>query len=634
MKNEFNVEKKTFFNFSRFLVIFGLVILNYSVIGQISVNLPLKRMVFQRNNSQQGNIIISGNYQSNISLIEAKVTPISAGSGVATTWATVQSNPSNGYFTGSITAAQGWYMLEVRGSLNGTVINTIIRAKVGIGEVFAIAGQSNAQGGASNGFGANDDRVNSVKYSNDYSNYNKLPLGFSQLSVSSQIAPFHYVPWAWGILGDLLAARLNVPILFYGAGHGDTSSLQWGNSAQGLPFDGPSWVQQPLGAPYRALENSVAYYASLTGLRAVLWQQGESDPDTGPTNYFNNIVAVINRTRTNTEHANLAWVVALSSLNPSYHQNVIEGQSILISNHPNVFQGPNTDLIQGGNKRSDGIHFDLPEGLTDLANAWDTSLNSSFFANSTPMMASPLVPLSIACTPSNLSTPLSITAPAGYAQYAWSNRQNSSIEAQGVSNNCCTSFTFYPPSGYEAFNWQQDSTNAGIGANTGRFAMNVRKVSRKTLFSPVLNITVASPPNTPIITASANQIRPSQSIILSTTCTNSWPVWSSGNTNSPITLTPSSTTNYTVQCKNPFCLGSPSSPKTIVVSTCFSTALALNGSVIATEPAYQSQLTIESIQKLESTGKTDYNALKNIELKPGFEAKQGSTFKALIVGCN
>jgi hypothetical protein len=164
--------------------------------------------------------------------------------------------------------------------------------------------------------------------------------------------------------------------------------------------------------------------------------------------------------------------------------------------------------------------------------------------------------------------------------------------------------------------------------------MNVRKVSRKTLFSPVLNITIASPPNTPIITASANQIRPLQSITLSTTCTNSWPVWSSGNTTTPITLTPSNTTNYTVQCKNPFCIGSLSSPKTIVVSSCFTSALSLNGSVIAPESAYKSQLTIQSIQKVEMAGKIDYNAFKNIELKPGFEAKRGSTFNAIIAGCN
>ena len=54
------------------------------------------------------------------------------------------------------------------------------------------------QGGAGGGLSipAQDDRVNSVDYSIDYSDYYKLPLGFSKLDKdTSRIVPFNYVSW-------------------------------------------------------------------------------------------------------------------------------------------------------------------------------------------------------------------------------------------------------------------------------------------------------------------------------------------------------------------------------------------------------------------------------------------------------
>lgn len=602
--------------------------------AQITIAFPLERMVYQRNNSQQGYINITGNYYSNVDSIQARVTPRWSGSGTATGWVKILNTPSNGYYKGSLLANQGWYQLDVRAFSNGVAIDTATINRVGIGEVFAIAGQSNAQGGAANGFGAVDDRVNSVKFSNDYSDYNKLPLGFTQLGDNSQIAPFHYVPWAWGKLGDLLSAKLNVPVLFYGGGHGGTSSYQWRQAALGLPYDGPSWMLQNLGAPYRALLNSITFYASLTGLRGILWHQGESDPETAPLVYYDNMSYLINRSRYNAEHSTLAWVVARASLNPDVHYNVIEGQNYTIQNHPNVFAGPYTDLISGSENRTDGIHFNTTAGLIAFANAWDASLDNTFFTSSTPMMASEFIDLTVSCNPSNTSTPLTLTPGAGFSQYAWSNRQNTQAESQGISNDCCTNYTFYPPSGYEAFNWQFDSTST-ISVNTGRFIMNVRKPTRKTLFSPLLHITSSPIANVPTITSSVLQVRPNDSVVLTAnTCVNNWAIWSTGEIGSPKTFILPTTRTYSVQCKTPYCISSISNPITITASSCFPNALTLSGNITTAEQPYQSQASINSTQKLQSMGKIDYSALNKIELTPGFEANAGSVFKATIQGCN
>ena len=632
--------------FNRLIIFVTLLFSLFSVktIAQIAVSHPLERMIFQRNNANQATINIAGTYFSKIDKVEARLVALQGGT--TTTWMQIQANPSNGYFSGTLVATGGWYQLEVKAFNNNVLIDTKIVQKVGIGEVFAIAGQSNAQGGAGVSTPATDDRVNSVNYSNDYSDYNKLPIGFSKMvGDSGKIGPFHYVPWAWGKLGDLLAAKLNVPILFYGAGHGGTSSDHWGKSAQNLSFNGEFFIDQSRGAPYRALENSIAFYGSLTGLRGVLWHQGEADPNTFFIPYYENIKNVINKSRENAEHSTLAWVVARVSRNPSPHDGPIIGQNTLISGFyndqganyppvPNVFAGPNTDLIFDSAFRSDGIHFDTYAGQIEFANAWNASLDSPFFANSTPMMASPLLSVTLSCNPANASVPISLNIAGSYSKYAWSNRQNTAVEAKGISNNCCGNFSNYPPAGYEALNWRTLDSVATITVSAARFAANVRKPSQKTLFSPIIDLTVFALPTNPTFSASALQVRPNENVIFTGTNCNGSYLWSSGASANPLTFIPPATTAYTVQCKTLFCISPLSSAKTIIVSSCFPNSLSLNGSVSDTESPYASKQSIQSSQKVQLSGKIDYNATKKVELLPGFEAKSGSVFRAFILGCN
>lgn len=621
-------------------------IISFKSFSQIAISLPVERMIFQRNNSNQAQINIAGTYFSAIDRIEARV--MAQQGGITTAWTTVQTNPSNGYFYGTLTATGGWYSLEVRAFKNSVLVDTKTLQKVGVGEVFTIAGQSNAQGGAGVSTPATDDRVNSVNFSNDYTDYNKLPIGFSQLGStptangdSTKIGPFHYVPWAWGRLGDLLVEKLGVPVLFYGAGHGGTSSEQWSRSSQGLPFSGPNWIQQNLGAPYRALENCVAYYGSLTGLRAVLWQQGESDGQTFFVPYYENVRNVIYKTRENTEHNPLAWVVARSSRNPDPHDGPILGQNALISGFnesfpavPNVFAGPNTDTINGSANKTDGIHFDTYAGQIEFANAWNASLNNTFFTNSNPMMASPLITILLNCNTINPSAPISLSVDTGYDKYAWSNRQNTVSESRGVSTNCCGQFSTLPPSNYEQLNWRTLDSVATLNSLAARIAVNVRKTSKKVLFSPIIDLTTFALPTNPTFTASAMQIRPNQNLTLTGASCNGSYAWSTGASVNPLTFAPAATAAYTVQCKTLHCISPVSSPQSVIVSSCFPSNLSLNGSVNAAESAYGSKQSIQSNQIIQLSGKIDYNAKTKVELLPGFEVKSGAVFKAFILGCD
>ncbi len=616
------------------IIPFGLFLF-YSTLSfaQISIVFPKERMVYQRNNTNQSVIHIAGNYISNLDSVRAKVNVRVSGQGTSTNWQKIQNIPSNGYYYGTITAIGGWYRLLVEGYSGGVVVDTDTVERVGIGEVFAIAGQSNAQGGASVGINATDDRVSAIDYSDVFLDYKKLPIGFSKLDGdSATMAPFHYVPWCWGKLGDLLTQNLNVPVLFYGAAHGGTSSEQWSKAAQGLPFSGPSWILQAYNAPYRALEICVSYYASLTGMRAVLWHQGESDPDTPSNVYKDNILNVINQTRYNSEHNLLAWVVARASVNPSNHPNVIDGQNALINEVTNVFAGPNTDFFVGSQYRSDGIHLDLNDGLVAHANGWANALNTSFFSNSTPLMASEFIPISISCNSS--AGTFSVNAPPGYNKYAWSIRNNTPAEALGKNYDCCNQYTFQPPASYESFNWTQDST-AAITNTTKRFMLNVRKTSKKVFFGVPIDFSSFTFPTTPSITANAAQIRPNDNIMLTATNCANQVVWSSTERVNPLVKLLTANTTFTAVCQKLVCASSNSNSVSIVVSSCFSNALSLNGAVTTSESPYKSPETITSTQAIDAPlGKINYSSGKSILLNPGFNSANGTVFKAEINGCN
>ncbi|MEZ4900743.1 MAG: hypothetical protein R2822_02790 [Spirosomataceae bacterium] len=135
---------------SSYLSYFGCFLLcglfPFIVHGQINITFPTSRIVFQRDHLGNGTIYITGHYSQNIDRVEARLVPMTSGQGEQTDWRLVQQNPQGGFYSGNITARGGWYELQVRGIANNITISTAELQRVGIGEVFLVAGQSNAQG--------------------------------------------------------------------------------------------------------------------------------------------------------------------------------------------------------------------------------------------------------------------------------------------------------------------------------------------------------------------------------------------------------------------------------------------------------------------------------------------------------
>lgn len=412
-------------------------------IAQVQVSFPTSRAVFQRNGANQATIRITGTYTTAVTRIEARLVARD-GQGTSTDWSVIQPAPAGGTYSGDVTGQGGWYNLDVRG-MNGDqqVGNTTTVERVGIGEVFVIAGQSNAQGVHQSAPDPRNDRVNCVNYrypDDGFPNEPPIPT-FSQLENSPgfTIAPRGVGSWCWGQLGDLLVKRLNVPVLFFNAAFSGTAVRNWRESApdggtaygiiNGLPYAGRQ--------PYINLKIALQFYANMLGVRAVLWHQGETDNlvNTETNRYVDELKFVINQSRQDFGRP-VSWVIARATYGDFIGGSdpaIIAAQNQVVSSTPSVFAGPETDNIQVPRNRppleNEGLHFDL-NGLIELANAWNGSLSDAFFQGSTPTGASPPPTISVACAGNNNVT---YTVNGNYATIQWESGESGPSVTKGPS---------------------------------------------------------------------------------------------------------------------------------------------------------------------------------------------------------
>ncbi len=424
--------------FKKKLLIPILICFSNLIFSQIKLTSPQNRAVYQRNGFGFSAVTVAGSYDKQVDKIEARLIPIQAGQGSDTNfqdWRTIKTLPLNGNFNTVMSVRQGWYRLEVRGSLNGTMIGDVVSVdRVGVGEVFVIAGQSNAEGvDAVSGVFIDNDRVNCLSTLNNVesggTNYISLS-PFSQLQTSSRIAPRGRNAWCWGRLGELLVNRLNVPVMFFNVAFNGTTSTAWAQTANGNftlnPYLGGVYANR---LPYQNMSDVLKYFVPELGIRAILWCQGESDNanNTLAFNrasdeqmYMSNIQTVINKTRSESGKNNLAWVISLTSYNFGVTDpKIIRAQQALVQ-QSNVFQGPSTDVIQPFD-RQDRVHFTT--GLPQLADAWNNSLTDAFFQTSTAYIPVEYPNLAFSCGDNRVDVTLPDTDKDGnkYLNYQWSN---------------------------------------------------------------------------------------------------------------------------------------------------------------------------------------------------------------------
>jgi hypothetical protein len=174
----------------------------------ITLRSPMDYQVFQRDTPARGKVLVSGQARVECERVEARLTG---------DWAPVPLDREAGTFQAQVPAAAGgFYRLEVRLLLHGKQVTETSVAHVGVGEVFVIAGQSNAtnygevrqqtKSGMVTAFSGEDWRL-----AND-----------PQPGVQDNSGNGSFIP----AFGDALYERYRVPIGVACVGHGSTSVRQ------------------------------------------------------------------------------------------------------------------------------------------------------------------------------------------------------------------------------------------------------------------------------------------------------------------------------------------------------------------------------------------------------------------------
>jgi serine/threonine protein kinase len=323
----------------------------------LKVLTPTPRQVVQRDANNRARLAIAGYVESAVTAVEARLAGMPQPGIGGSDWKRVagQADIKDGAFQGALAAVPGGrYVVEVRARNGDRVVGQARVEKVGVGEVFITAGQSNAANYGDARQSPKDDRVSAW----DGSGW-RLAGDPQPLATGEGGTP-------WPALGDLLAERLQVPIGFVSLGVGATSAEQW----------------QPEGKLYPHLKNALAHFGK-DGVRAVLWHQGESDTLVGTSadQYAERLGRIIKQSRLDAGY-DVKWFVAgVAWVGPEHRakEAAVRAGQKKVCDGKQTFAGPVTDDLKGDTRtKSDGVHFS-DKGLKEHGRAWAEVLLKTLF---------------------------------------------------------------------------------------------------------------------------------------------------------------------------------------------------------------------------------------------------------------
>ena len=308
-----------------------------------------------------------------------------------TRWKSIGTVRPDGRFGERLRLQAGWYRLEVRVKTRRAEAKAEVD-RVGVGEVFIVVGHSVAHGGRTNLAGATDDRVNTIGWPTNSAPARKdyertastqfLPsLAGTHFSDGVAPAPFGHSTYFWAQFAERVARAQNVPVLLLNAAFGGTSLEHWAKSARGESFE-HSFVRSDLRMPYINLHHALRRYAAVTGVRAILADQGQNDwPEPDAQKVFTNYVVWVEKARMDLGFRELAVVVNRAT--PPGSKTVIRrAQERMIRDVPHCYAGPDYDTLSKA-ERYDGVHLS-ESGMEKAAQLWANALTGTFFRQSIP----------------------------------------------------------------------------------------------------------------------------------------------------------------------------------------------------------------------------------------------------------
>jgi len=352
---------------------------------RLKLTSPLDFQVFQRQTQASGKIAIECVLETarrgaltNLNRLEARL--IGKSAGLPGDWWPLPFDNRLRRFRADVAApAGGWYRLEVRLTRGGTNVAEAVVAEavvehVGVGEVFLIAGQSNA---ANHGEARQQPKSDLVVA---FGNGHWQPAADPEPGASGRGGSF--MP----AFGDAMTARFKVPVALVPLAEGATSVREWlpeGEAMAAPPITGRNtilagsnlWVSS--GALFDRIVKAEKHFGT-NGFRAVLWHQGESDcrlppgHEITPAQYRTYLQRVIEASR-----ASAGWGVPWFVARASYHTpRDVSTPGLRVAQRSLVtdglaLAGPDTDTLgaEFRDQEGRGIHFNA-RGLQRHGELW------------------------------------------------------------------------------------------------------------------------------------------------------------------------------------------------------------------------------------------------------------------------
>ena len=244
------------------------------VVGSgLSISSPSPYQVFQRNDFNQAIISIEGTYTGRNNPLEVKWGNES--------WQTIIGNPTNGKFQATITRGTGQNTLSFRmGSVQEDV------PYVGVGDIFAIWGQSNNSGRGTNNQTYTHPTLKATMFGNDNTWKNltdPTDIATNQVDSISYDGPTDASGSVWPLVATQYMAAKGFPVAFIPCARGGQGNVRW----------------QP---PANRIDRSTLYGSALYrsrdlagGCKAVLYWAGEPGVDAAVSDYnsYRNIAQAV-----------------------------------------------------------------------------------------------------------------------------------------------------------------------------------------------------------------------------------------------------------------------------------------------------------------------------------------------------
>ncbi len=307
---------------------------------------PKNYQVFQRRTRTEGFIQISGRILPQATRLEARITGSPLQGNLNGSWQNIPIIGPDQEFNAELkTPAGGWYKVEVRALKGGSSAAEASVDRVGVGEVFVGAGQSNSTNSGQEKIQQTSGMVSAFSGS-DWQIANDPQPGVHDRSGGGSF---------WPAFGDAMYAKYHVPIGVAVTGHGGTSVNQWQADGELFP-----WMMTRI--------RQLGY----KGFRAVLWHQGESDTGMTTEEYAKKLTQIIRGSQDEASWQ-FPWFIAQVSYHSpeeTIHASTRDAQKTLWDTKV-ALEGPDTDILTGDNRdyAGKGIHFS-PKGLRAHGEMW------------------------------------------------------------------------------------------------------------------------------------------------------------------------------------------------------------------------------------------------------------------------